>query len=112
MTPPINCSPIIVVTGDKLSPVSLSPEINCSPVSTTPAIGRSLKIRDKDQYITTPAINLPVSMTPLNSFSPVSLFTGVVDTGDKHSFANISANIRQNSKRLQWNTGGLGDTDS
>jgi hypothetical protein len=27
-----------------------------------------------------------------------SFFAGVVDTADKHSFANISANFRKNSK--------------
>ncbi len=29
---------------------------------------------------------------------------GVVDTGDKHSFAIISANFRKNSKWSQWDT--------
>jgi hypothetical protein len=37
---------------------------------------------------------------------------GVVDKGNKYSFANISANFRKITKRPQWNTWGLGDTDS
>jgi hypothetical protein len=79
-------------------------------------------------------------MTPVNSFSAVSLtlaknfrlfgyfivtriiasvvdtpeqfIAGVVDTSDKYSFANISANLRKNTKRPQWNTWGLVNTDS
>jgi hypothetical protein len=31
-------------------------------------------------------------------------FTGVVDTSDKQSFANISANFRKNSKQSHWDT--------
>ncbi len=34
------------------------------------------------------------------------LITCVVDIGDKHSFANISANKKKTSKRPQWNTWG------
>ncbi len=40
----------------------------------------------------------------LLSCCPHCLFGGVVDTGDKHSFAIISANFRKNSKRSQWDT--------
>jgi hypothetical protein len=36
------------------------------------------------------------------------LIASVIDTGDKHSFANISANFRKHSKRPQWNTWGPG----
>ncbi len=34
------------------------------------------------------------------------LIAGVVDTGDKHSFENIFANFRKNSKRPQGSTHG------
>jgi hypothetical protein len=77
----------VVVTGDNCSPVSLSPPINCSLVS---RYRQSLKIRDKDKspVSATPAINfLPVSLTPLNSLSPVS--------------ATISANFRKKFKKAQ-----------
>jgi hypothetical protein len=36
------------------------------------------------------------------------LIADVVDTGDKHSFANISANFLKTSKRPQQNTWGPG----
>ncbi len=35
-------------------------------------------------------------------------FAGVVDTADKHSFANISANFRKNLKWSYWDTQGPG----
>jgi hypothetical protein len=35
-----------------------------------------------------------------------SFFAGVVDTADKHSFANISANFRKKSKWSYWDTQG------
>ncbi len=34
-------------------------------------------------------------------------FAGVVDTADKHSFVNISANFRKNLKRFYWDTIGI-----
>ena len=37
-----------------------------------------------------------------------SFFAGVVDTADKHSFANISTNFRKNSKWSKWETQGPG----
>jgi hypothetical protein len=36
------------------------------------------------------------------------VIAGVMDTGDKHSFENISANFRKNLKRSQGNTHGRG----
>ncbi len=83
---------IVIVTDDNCSPGSLSPVINLSPVWLSPAIifdqcrwhrweiycpyqqhWRSLKIRGKD-YLPVSTINLsPVSLTPVNSLSPVSL---------------------------------------
>jgi hypothetical protein len=38
--------------------------------------------------------------------------TGVIDTGGVPWLANISANLRNNLKRSQWDTLGLGETDS
>ncbi len=40
------------------------------------------------------------------------VITGANDTGDKHSFANISLNFWKNSKGSHVILGGLGDTDS
>ncbi len=44
-------------------------------------------------------LNLLLSLALWRSFS--KFIVGVVDTGDKHSFAKISANFRKNSKRPQ-----------
>ncbi len=63
---------LICDTGDICSPVSLSPAINLSQVSTTPAITEN---------------------------PGQGLIAGVIDTDDKHSFSNISANFRKNRKR-------------
>ena len=41
----------------------------------------------------------------------LSFFAGVVDTADKHSFANISANFRKNSNGPNEILRGPGDTD-
>jgi hypothetical protein len=44
-----------------------------------------------------------------NLYLEIFLFyRGVADTADKHSFANISANFRKNSKRSYWDTQGPG----
>ncbi len=87
--------------------------------------------------LTPPNNGSVVSLTPVNSFSAVSLtpaknvkifgyfpwqgliasvvdpteqfIAGVNDTGDKYSFANISANFWKNSKRPHWNTWGPGE---
>ncbi len=67
----INVSPAgAVVTGDNCSPVLLSPAINYRRYQRH---WRSLKSRDTGE----------------------ELIAGVVDTADKHSFVNISANVRK-----------------
>ncbi len=43
-----------------------------------------------------------------NYFKIFSFFAGVVDTADKHSFTNISANFRKNLKWSYWDTGAWG----
>jgi hypothetical protein len=43
----------------------------------------------------------------ISKFFP--FFAGVVDTANKHSFANISANFRKNSKWSLWDTQGPGE---
>jgi hypothetical protein len=49
----------------------------------------------------------PVSTTPAITENPwQGLIAGVIDTGDKHSFENIFANFRKNSKRPQGSTHG------
>ncbi len=115
---------LVLVTGNKFIASVFVTGDNCSPVSLSPAIivhrcrwhpweiyrwnqrhRRSLKIRVKDYspVSLSPAMNLSaVSLTPVNSLSPMSL------TGDEHSFANISANFRKNSKRPPGNTCGPG----
>ncbi len=78
----------VVDTGGNLPPASLTPVANLPPVSTTLA-----KMVEK---FATGMANLP----------PVSLIPVV------HLDANISANFRRNSKRSNWNTLGLGETDA
>jgi hypothetical protein len=41
-----------------------------------------------------------------------SFIDGVVDTADKHSFANISANFRKNRNGPNWILRSTGETDS
>ncbi len=45
---------------------------------------------------------LLVTTTP--TIKCFSFFASVVDTADKHSFANISANFRKNLKSSDWDT--------
>jgi hypothetical protein len=83
---------LVLVTHNKLSPVTTTPVINSSAVSTTLAITEN------------PWQGLIAGVVD----TAEQFITGVVDTGDKHSFANISANFRKNSKGPQWNTWGPG----
>ncbi len=60
----------------------------------------------------------PLQLSPILGSSPpprvlvlvtsTKFIVGVIVTGDKHSFANISANFRKKSKRPHWNTWGPG----
>jgi hypothetical protein len=47
-------------------------------------------------------------LSPLTTTPAIKFFPGVVDTADKHSFANISMNFRKNLKQSQWHTQGPG----
>jgi hypothetical protein len=61
----------VVVTANNCSPVSTTTVINLSPVSTTQAIKEN----------------------PCQGLTTEQLIAGVVDTFDKRSFMNISANF-------------------
>jgi hypothetical protein len=87
LSPAINLSPGVVVTGYNCSPVLLSPAINLSLVSTTPAITENLL-----QGLIAGVVDSGEQLV------------SVVDTDDKHSLANISANFQKNSKWPQENT--------
>jgi hypothetical protein len=84
--------------------VSLTPVRNLLPVSTTPAITENpwqgLLVGVNNKFITG-VID-----------TREQLITSVIDTGDKHSFANVSVNFPKNSKWPNGILGGPGDNDS
>ncbi len=113
--------PVSLTPPNNLSAVSLTPANSLSPVSTTPAINIhsriSPRIFEKNFRLfgyfpmtrtTTPAINFsPVSLTPLNSLSPVST-TPAINIHSQLS-PRIFEKIQNGPNRI---LGGLGDTDS
>ncbi len=46
------------------------------------------------------------------TYTGKQLIAGVVDSGNKHKIANISANFCKNLNQPEWDTQGPGGTDS
>jgi hypothetical protein len=83
--------------------VTTTPVINLSAVSTTLAI-----TENPWQGLITGVNNTGNKFFPDVVDTAEQLIAGVVDTGDKHSFAIISANFQKNSKLPHCYTRGPG----
>jgi hypothetical protein len=101
-TPAINCSEVSTTPAKNLSPVSTTPANNpCDgEITKKPNIFRRCQISKKIQSLGEKCTKLSSQQNMKKKFISkfFSFFAGVLDIADKHSFANISANFRKNSK--------------